>query len=39
MKQSQAHNKDVAIQLTNISKKYEIHQEKPALVEKFDRTS
>ena len=28
------HN-DVAIQLTGVSKKYEIHHEKPTLVEKF----
>ena len=26
---------DIAIQLTNVSKKYEIHHEKPTLVEKF----
>lgn len=26
---------NVAIQLTNVSKKYEIHHEKPTLVEKF----
>ena len=34
MKQS-----DIAIQLTNVSKKYEIHHEKPTLVEKFDQIS
>ena len=28
-------NSDIAIQLTNVSKKYEIHHEKPTLVEKF----
>lgn len=28
-------NNSVAIQLTNVSKKYEIHHEKPTLVEKF----
>jgi ABC-type polysaccharide/polyol phosphate transport system ATPase subunit len=27
--------KDIAIKLTNVSKKYEIHHEKPTLVEKF----
>jgi len=29
------HNDKIAIQLTNVSKKYEIHHEKPTLVEKF----
>lgn len=29
------HQKPIAIQLTNVSKKYEIHHEKPTLVEKF----
>lgn len=29
------HNNSTAIQLTNVSKKYEIHHEKPTLVEKF----
>lgn len=30
---------DIAIQLTNVSKKYEIHHEKPTLVEKFVKGS
>lgn len=29
------HNKEIAIKLTGINKKYEIHHEKPTLVEKF----
>ena len=28
-------NSQIAVQLTNISKRYEIHHEKPTLVEKF----
>jgi ABC-type polysaccharide/polyol phosphate transport system ATPase subunit len=31
------HNRDFAIKLTDISKKYEIHHEKPTLVEKFTK--
>lgn len=30
---------DIAIQLTNVSKKYEIHHEKPTLVEKFVKSA
>lgn len=35
MKKSMIHNQQVAIVLTNISKKYEIFHEKPTLVERF----
>lgn len=33
--QSTIHNQQLAIKLTNVNKKYEIHHEKPTLVEKF----